>query len=101
VQGLDQVPEHLRGALLQQVEMMQVQDSVRLYNELVETCFGKCVTTFHSKNLEENELKCVETCAQKFMNMSKRVGARWQEAQAEQNDAMVQQVQQMAQQKKN
>ena len=99
MQGLDQVPEHLRGALLQQVEMMQVQDSVKLYNELVETCFAKCVTTFHSKNLEDNEVKCVETCAQKFMNMSKRVGARWQEAQAEQNDAMVQQVQQMAQKK--
>lgn len=97
MQGLDQVPEHLRGALLQQVEMMQVQDSVRLYNELVETCFSKCVNTFHSKNLEDTELKCVETCAQKFMNMSKRVGARWQEAQSEQNEAMVQQMQTMSQ----
>lgn len=96
MQGLDQVPEHLRGHLLQQIEIMQVQDSVRLYNELVENCFNKCVTRFHSKNLEDGEVKCVETCAQKFMNMSKRVGARWQEAQAEQNDVMMQQVQQMA-----
>ena len=99
MQSIDQVPEHLRGALLQQVEIMQVQDSVRLYNELVEVCFNKCVNTFHSKSLEDSENKCVETCAQKFMNMSKRVGARWQEAQAEQNEAMTQQVQKLASQR--
>jgi import inner membrane translocase subunit TIM9 len=58
--SLDSVPEHLRGALLQQVEQMQLQDSVKLYNELVETCFARCVTSFPSKTVDDAEDKCIQ-----------------------------------------
>ena len=93
---IDQVPEQLRGPLLQEVEKMQMTDSFRMYNELVETCFARCVGTFHGKQLEAGEEKCLTTCAAKFMNVSKRVGQRWQEAQAEMQEQMVSKVQQLA-----
>ena len=96
--SLASLPDHLRGPLLQQVEQLQVQDSVKLYNELVDVCFTRCVSTFHTQTLDDGEDKCIKTCAEKYMNKSKRVGQRWQEHQAQQNEQMVQSVQSLAQQ---
>jgi import inner membrane translocase subunit TIM9 len=89
MQNLDQVPEYLRAPLLHELEKLQMQDSMRMYNDLVETCFQRCVGTFHTKKLEDGEEQCMEKCATKFMNFSKRIGQRWQEQQAEQQDHAV------------
>jgi len=35
---------------------LQIQDSLRLYNELVQRCFGECVETFRSKKLDGKEV---------------------------------------------
>ena len=94
--NLDQVPEHLKGPLLAELEKLQMEDSFRLYNGLVEQCFNRCVGAFHGKKLDAAEDKCVSTCATKFTNFSKRVGQRWQEAQAEAQEEMVSKVQSMA-----
>lgn len=96
MQSIDQVPEHLRGELMIKIEQMQVADTVRFYNDLAETCFNRCVTTFHGRQLEDGEEKCVKTCATKFMNLSKRVGQRWQEHQAEMSESNIQNIQSMA-----
>jgi len=42
------------------VEQLQLKDSVKLYNDLVETCFNRCVNSFHSKNLDDTEDTCIK-----------------------------------------
>ena len=37
------------------VESMQVRDSLRMYNGLVEKCFSTCVQSFRRKDLEKDE----------------------------------------------
>jgi import inner membrane translocase subunit TIM9 len=57
-----------------------------MYNRVVERCFADCVTSFRSKNLDDKESNCVNTCAEKFLKHTQRVGRRFAEhQQAEQN----------------
>ena len=42
----------------------------------------KCRQGFRSKNLEEEESKCVTGCAEKYMKLAQRVGFRLGEYQA-------------------
>lgn len=79
VEAMADLPEEHRQAFLGQLEHMQVRDSLKLYNNLVERCFKDCVLDFRSKNLAKDEEKCVTKCCEKFMNVSARTGARFQE----------------------
>jgi hypothetical protein len=54
-------------------------NSLRLYNALVERCFKECVDDFRSKNLDKTETACVTKCCEKFLNLSARTGLRFQE----------------------
>ena len=45
------------------------------------TCI-ECLQGFRSKNLEEEESKCVTGCAEKYMKLAQRVGFRLGEYQA-------------------
>ena len=79
-----------RAAALQKLEEMQVKDTLRMINNMVELCFTECVSGFRSKALTTPEEKCVNTCAEKFLKHSGRVGQRFgelwmaeQQAQAE------------------
>ena len=73
------LPDHLKGQFVAHIEEMQVKDTLKMYNRLVSSCFGQCVTTFHGKRLDKEETKCVNTCVEKFMHMQKRVGQRFAE----------------------
>ncbi|KAK9915815.1 hypothetical protein WJX75_004428 [Coccomyxa subellipsoidea] len=95
MEGLEQLPEAQRNELMQKIEEMQVRDSLRMYNGLVERCFKDCVESFRRKDLDSTEEKCVERCCQKFMKHSARVGARF----AELTSAAEQQMQQVLTQK--
>ena len=96
MQSLDAVPEHLRPELMAKIEHLQLAESTRMYNDLVEMCFARCVNSFPAKALEPAEDKCLNDCVTKFMNVSKRIGARWQEFQAGQNEQAMISVQSMA-----
>ncbi|KAI8470048.1 MAG: mitochondrial inner membrane translocase [Monoraphidium minutum] len=71
--------EQHRAAFLMQLEHMQIRDSMRLYNNLVQRCFNDCVDDFRSKHLSDPEEKCVTKCCEKFLNLSARTGQRFQE----------------------
>ena len=60
---------------------MQVKDTVRLFNEMTETCFQTCVKDFLQRNLDSKEDECVDGCAKKFLAHQKRVGMRFGELQ--------------------
>lgn len=68
-----------RAAFLAQLEHMQIRDSMRLYNNLVQRCFNDCVDDFRSKHLTSAEETCVTKCCEKFLNLSARTGQRFQE----------------------
>lgn len=79
LESVAELPEEHKQAFLAALEHMQVKDSLRLYNGIVELCFTDCVDDFRSKNLAASEEKCVQTCCQKYLNLSARVGIRFQE----------------------
>ena len=68
-----------RAAALQKLEEMQVKDTLRMINNMVELCFSECVSGFRQKTLTSVEEKCVCTCAEKFLKHSGRVGQRFGE----------------------
>lgn len=55
---------------------------LRMYNNLVTRCFDICVTGFRSKTLEKGEITCVNNCSDRFIKMTQRVGLRFAEHQA-------------------
>ncbi|GAX82093.1 hypothetical protein CEUSTIGMA_g9521.t1 [Chlamydomonas eustigma] len=65
------------------LEHMQVRDSLKMYNNLVERCFRECAEDMRSKALSSTEEKCVAKCVEKFMNLTGRVGQRFGEFYAE------------------
>ena len=78
-------------AAIQELERLQVKDTLRMINSMVELCFSECVTGFRSKALSSPEEKCIGTCAEKFLKHSGRVGQRfgelWMQEQAAQQAA--------------
>ena len=64
------------------MEVMQMKDSLKMYNRLVERCFCDCVEGFQSKTLNHKESECVDVCAEKFIKNTQRVGRRFAEHQA-------------------
>ncbi|KAF5821547.1 putative Tim10-like domain superfamily protein [Helianthus annuus] len=61
------------------IDQLQIRDSLRTYNTLVEKCFTDCVDTFWRKTLHKHEEACVKRCAEKFMKHSMRAGLRFAE----------------------
>ena len=81
--AVNQIPEHQKPAFMASLEAMQTKDSLRMYNDLVERCYLQCVTSFRSQSLKEEEKTCVASCAEKYIQLTKRVGFRFQEHQAQ------------------
>jgi import inner membrane translocase subunit TIM9 len=66
-------------AAMQKLQELQVKDTLRMINNMVELCFSECVSSFRQKALTSSEEKCVSTCAEKFLKHSGRVGQRFGE----------------------
>mmetsp|Transcript_5954 Transcript_5954/g.10000 ORF Transcript_5954/g.10000 Transcript_5954/m.10000 type:complete len:104 (-) Transcript_5954:655-966(-) len=68
--------------LMQEMEKMQMKDSLTMYTRLVDRCFHSCVSSFRSKSLDKSEIACAENCSARFLKMTQRVGLRFAEHQA-------------------
>mmetsp|Transcript_3146 Transcript_3146/g.5966 ORF Transcript_3146/g.5966 Transcript_3146/m.5966 type:complete len:109 (-) Transcript_3146:1766-2092(-) len=75
-----------QARMMQVMQEMQMQDSLKMYNDLVHRCFMECVDSFRYKKLDGKEEVCVTKCAQKFLNFAGRVAMRFQETQQEMMD---------------
>lgn len=53
----------------------------RTGNQIVEKCFSRCVESMRSKKLGEGEITCVENCTTKYLDLTNRMYARFQEIQ--------------------
>ncbi|XP_028802519.1 mitochondrial import inner membrane translocase subunit Tim9 [Neltuma alba] len=76
---LDNLPEEDKLKMAAMIDQLQIRDSLRMYNSLVERCFNDCVDTFKHKSLQKQEESCVRRCAEKFLKHSMRVGMRFAE----------------------
>mmetsp|Transcript_31135 Transcript_31135/g.61885 ORF Transcript_31135/g.61885 Transcript_31135/m.61885 type:complete len:95 (+) Transcript_31135:48-332(+) len=88
--AISNLPDSQKGEFMKHVEEQQMKDSLRMYNNLVESCFDKCVMTewgggFSSKQLTETESKCINSCSEKFLKLTQRAGFRYGEYQATKN----------------
>ena len=79
--AVQSLPPNERAEFMRHIEELQLQDSLRMYNRVVEACFNDCVSSFRSKKLDEKEKKCAINCAEKFIKHSQRTGLRFAEAQ--------------------
>ncbi|XP_021894569.1 mitochondrial import inner membrane translocase subunit TIM9 [Carica papaya] len=77
--GLDGLPEEDKARMSAMIDHLQLRDSLRMYNSLVERCFTDCVDNFTRKTLQKQEETCVMRCAEKFLKHSMRVGMRFAE----------------------
>ncbi|XP_010535495.1 PREDICTED: mitochondrial import inner membrane translocase subunit TIM9 [Tarenaya hassleriana] len=77
--GLDGLPEEDKARMGSMIDQLQLRDSLRMYNSLVERCFSDCVDNFTRKTLQKQEETCVMRCAEKFLKHTMRVGMRFAE----------------------
>ena len=82
-----------QNKIMQKLNELQVTEMMNTYNGMVDRCFGECITSFRSKNLDEQETDCAKRCVQKSMAFQTRVGARF----AEKNAAKAEAAQKAAQ----
>ncbi|XP_076936138.1 mitochondrial import inner membrane translocase subunit Tim9 [Bidens hawaiensis] len=76
---LGTLPPEDQARMSTMIDQLQIRDSLRMYNTLVERCFTDCVDTFRRKTLDKQEESCVRRCAEKFLKHSMRVGMRFAE----------------------
>ena len=50
-------------------------------NQIVEKCFDHCVESMRSKRLGEGEVRCVENCTTKYLDLTNRMYSRFQDLQ--------------------
>lgn len=77
--GMEGLSKEDQTRMLSMIENLQLRDSLKMYNSLVERCFNDCVDSFTRKSLQKQEETCVMRCAEKFMKHSMRVGMRFAE----------------------
>lgn len=53
--NMQQQQEQMR--MMELLQELQVADSLRMYNELVQRCFGECVDSFRSRKLDGKEVR--------------------------------------------
>eukprot|EP00798_Chlamydomonas_sp_ICE-L_P028252 gene28252-31357_t len=90
------LPDEHKMALAATLEHMQVRDSLKMYNNLVERCFKECTEDMRSKVLSGSEEKCTTRCVEKYMNVTTRVGMRFSEFFGEMEKAAAEQMAAMA-----
>ncbi|KAJ7519589.1 hypothetical protein O6H91_20G045100 [Diphasiastrum complanatum] len=76
---LEGLGEEDKQRMTTMIESLQVRDSLKMYNLLVERCFTHCVDSFRRKTLDKQEETCVRRCAEKFLKHSMRVSMRFAE----------------------
>ncbi|XP_017765017.1 PREDICTED: mitochondrial import inner membrane translocase subunit Tim10 B-like [Eufriesea mexicana] len=44
-----------------------------LFNQISETCFKTCVSTFLSRDMSTTEIQCIENCSGKYINANHKI----------------------------
>ncbi|KAF4718912.1 Mitochondrial import inner membrane translocase subunit Tim9 [Perkinsus olseni] len=84
VPGFNALSNADRQAVEQEMQWLQMRDSMNTYNNMVNRCFATCVRSFKEKKINGEEMDCTKRCVQKFVGYSQRVALRFAEHNAEQ-----------------
>ncbi|XP_032778372.2 mitochondrial import inner membrane translocase subunit Tim10 B [Daphnia magna] len=57
------------------------KDFLLVFNTMSETCFTRCVNTFQTRELTEDEDRCVELCSNKNIRVNHKVMSVYMEVQ--------------------
>ncbi|XP_063233788.1 mitochondrial import inner membrane translocase subunit Tim10 B [Bacillus rossius redtenbacheri] len=57
------------------------KDFLQVYNIMSETCFLRCVSSFDSRDVSEEEARCVSLCTSKYINMNNKMMQVYMEVQ--------------------
>ena len=79
MQQMQQMQMMMRQQQTQMLQEQQLKEVLDLYNDIVRSCFKKCVTKFESVDLDREELKCINLCAKKYIKHNTRAGPQFQE----------------------
>jgi len=52
------------------MDLVEARAFFNLFHNISETCFTRCVTHLYDRTLAKNEVDCVDTCLQKFLNVN-------------------------------
>eukprot|EP01083_Nonionella_stella_P163445 537972_1 len=78
-QGAGGPNEKAMETILHSLSEMQIREEQRNFNDLSNDCFDKCITSFRSRNLSNEESRCIQSCADKFLNFHRRATTRFME----------------------
>jgi hypothetical protein len=64
MEAIQNLPEHQKQEFIRHIEEGQVRDSLKMYNQLVEQCFDKCVLTGWGgvSSFHQNLVGCMNNC---------------------------------------
>ncbi|CAM6129899.1 unnamed protein product [Calypogeia fissa] len=79
MEDMESLPEEDKLRMASMIDRLQISDSLKMYNSLVERCFSHCVESFRRKTLDKQEEACVKRCAEKYLKHSMRVSMRFAE----------------------
>lgn len=50
-----------------------LRDFLQMYNRISETCFTQCISTMLERDVQNDELVCVQRCADKHINSNQKI----------------------------
>ncbi|KAJ8955473.1 hypothetical protein NQ318_003573 [Aromia moschata] len=59
------------------------RDFLQLYNKMTEICFSRCIYNINSRNLDQNEVNCVDDCSPKFIKFNNKLMQNFVKAQTD------------------
>mmetsp|Transcript_31674 Transcript_31674/g.62746 ORF Transcript_31674/g.62746 Transcript_31674/m.62746 type:complete len:98 (+) Transcript_31674:87-380(+) len=89
MENIQNLPPYQQQALMVELGQIQMKESIRTYNKVVYECYDTCVHSFRAKSLDKWEKGCVDKCAARFIKTTQRVGLRFGEYQAKQQESAV------------
>ncbi|KAF0852370.1 mitochondrial inner membrane translocase subunit Tim9 [Andalucia godoyi] len=81
-------------AVAEHLQNLEVRESLRSFNSLADRCFARCVSSFRTNKLSQEEKQCGAMCAEKFFKHQQRVMKAYLEEQQKLAASAAQQQQQ-------
>ncbi|CAH1103240.1 unnamed protein product [Psylliodes chrysocephalus] len=49
------------------------RDFLQLYNQMTEMCFKRCINNVNTRDLDQDEIECIEDCSSKFIKYNNKL----------------------------
>merc|ERR1712216_938641 len=73
-----QFQEMMQQQFVQQLMQQEMENDIKTYANITDTCFKTCANNFRLNRLDHQEEACVDHCTEKFIAALKRMKFRFQ-----------------------